>query len=212
MWEQMWSAGLGKGQKFDVGGPSQALCGELARMPKPTAALSALVPGCGRAYDALALARHGFERVVAVDISKTACVAAEKELAACGDPAAKRVEVLCADFFAMEGSYDFIWDCTFLCALDPSVRGQWASRSAKLLKPDGTLLSCVFPIFAEGASRGGPPYALSVALIRDLVEPVGLEAASIREDLPQDEQHRPGGMPGGGSGPRTALAAWRRRR
>merc|ERR1719161_787643 len=53
--------------------------------PEPTCRWEAmwkrgLVPGCGRAYDALALARHGFDRVVAVDIAPTAVKAAQSFL------------------------------------------------------------------------------------------------------------------------------------
>ena len=55
-----WAAGLGKGQAFDVGSPSATLISALSSMGPPLeSALTALVPGCGRAYDALALARHG---------------------------------------------------------------------------------------------------------------------------------------------------------
>ena len=59
-----------------------------------------------------------------------------------------------------------------------------------LLKPDGKLLTCIFPI---GAKAGGPPYALSVELLKSLLLPFGLAPVEIREDLPDDEQHRPGG-------------------
>ena len=76
-WERTWSAGLPKGTKFDVGAPSATLLAALATnayASKPQC--TALVPGCGRAYDALALAAHGFDRVVACDLAPTACDAA----------------------------------------------------------------------------------------------------------------------------------------
>ena len=203
----MWGAGLGKGQAFDVGKASQTLVAELSRSAyAPRPGLSALVPGAGRAYDALALAQHGFESVTALDLAPTACEAAREELkASTGDKIAERCSVQCADFFEFTGGpYDLIWDCTFLCALDPSVRVRWAQKTASLLKPGGTLLTCVFPICDK---VGGPPYAMSVDLFRSLLEPVGLEAVRVREDLSADEQHRPGGFQGSG-GPSTALAVW----
>ena len=62
-WEQLWAAdgGLPKGTRFDVAGVSLTLAAELARRADapPCAGRAALVPGCGRAYDALALAEHG---------------------------------------------------------------------------------------------------------------------------------------------------------
>ena len=38
-----------------------------------------------------------------------------------------------------------IYDCTFLCAIQPEMRQQWAAQHAALLKPDGELvtLMCV---------------------------------------------------------------------
>ena len=156
--------------------------------------MTAFVPGCGRAYDAIALAEHGFESVVALDLSPSACEAARQELDASTSPAASRVEIRCGDFLALtEQRFDFIWDCTFLCALDPSVRHQWASQMRSLLTPSGELLTCVFPIGAasmhvlralcdlkcSGEREGGPPYQMSVSLVRDLLEPIGLEAVPI---------------------------------
>lgn len=205
-WEQMWGSGLGKGQAFDVGGVSAALAGELARMSVPDPGSSAFVPGCGRAYDALALARHGFSSVVAMDLSPTAVARAQEELEASRDPAAGKVVLRCADFFEeVTESYDFIWDCTFLCALDPSVRDQWATQQKKLLKPGGTLLTCVFPICQK---VGGPPFAMSVPLVRDLLAPIGFKSVRIHE-CADGEKHNPGGGATLG-GPGTTLVAWQR--
>jgi len=205
-WEQSWSSGIPKGTAFDVGGPSATLLTALAT--NKYSGKTALVPGAGRAYDALAIAAHGFERVVACDLAPSACTAARTEIST--SEFAKCVEVVQADFFdeaELSGTYDLIWDCTFLCALDPSVRTRWAERTAALLKPDGALITCVFPI-APG-KQGGPPYALDVPLVRSLLEPVGLRAVEVRDPLPSEEAHRPGAL-GALGGPGTALAVWRR--
>ena len=34
------------------------------------------------------------------------------------------------DFFVHGGKYDFIWDCTFLCAIPPELRIAWAAKMA----------------------------------------------------------------------------------
>jgi SAM-dependent methyltransferase len=171
--------------------------------------MSALVPGCGRAHDALALAEHGFESVVAVDCSPAACDAARAELDASDSPAAARVHVRCVDFFALHSEsrrFDFIWDCTFLCALEPSVRQQWATATRALLAPTGTLLACVFPI---GERAGGPPFELSVPLVHGLLEPLGLEAVLVQDQLALEEQHRRPGDPLESVKERgTALMTW----
>jgi hypothetical protein len=52
----------------------------------------------------------------------------------------------CAIFVPAElGTFDVIYDCTFLCAIQPEMRQQWAAQHAALLKPDGELvtLMCV---------------------------------------------------------------------
>ena len=211
-WEALWAqdGGLPKGSRFDVAGPSLTLSAEMRRRPpmEATGGLTALVPGCGRAYDALALAEHGYDAVVAIDLSPAACEAAREELKASGSAAAGRVEVRCGDFFAIESgeTFDLIWDCTFLCALDPTVRERWAAQMRSLLAPQGELLTCVFPI---GDREGGPPYAMSVPLVRSLLEPCGLKAAAVKDDLPLEEQHRrPGDELSSVLARGTALVSW----
>lgn len=129
--------------------------------------------------------------MTALDLSQAAVAAARAHV---GD--APRVTVECGNFFDRVAThaavYDVIWDSTFLCALAPSARDAWADATVALLKPGGRLLQNVFPI-APG-KVGGPPYALDVPLVRALLEPRGLVAKEVREDLAADEQHVPGGL------------------
>ena len=61
-------------------------------------------------------------------------------------------------------------DLTFLCALDPSARKGWADQMRNLLADGGELLTCL-PI---GPREGGPPFAMSVDLVRSLWSPQAL--------------------------------------
>ena len=202
-WESVWSKGmlpwsksLEKGTKFDVGGPSQLLVEALKRIPKPEAGATALVPGCGRAYDAIALAQHGFEKVVAVDISKTACQAAEEEMRSASEVDSERVEITCADFFKFDHEpFDLVWDCTFFCALDPSMRADWAKKTMDLVKSGGALVTCIFPIF-RSPRKGGPPFAMTVDLMRETLLPIGFKEEFVDDELPDAAQHKPGGFTG----------------
>jgi len=201
-WEALWADGLAKGSRFDVAGVSRPLAAELSKRNHCVAGSpgmsSALIPGAGRAYDAIALAEHGFDSVTAVDLSPTACAAAREEIATYynadhGNSSSAAINVICADFFDLEGQYDFIWDNTFLCALDPSTRERWALKMKALLKPDtGELLTNVFPI---GDREGGPPFALSVPLVKSLLEPVGFQSTLVQDELPLEQQHRRPGDP-----------------
>jgi len=199
-WEELWADGLAKGSQFDAAGVSRPLAAELSKRNHVGSAsgMSALIPGAGRAYDAIALAEHGFDSVTAVDLSPTACAAARKEIATyynADDGNGSAINVICADFFDLEEGhqYDFIWDNTFLCALDPSTRERWALKMKALLKPKtGELITNVFPI---GDREGGPPFALSVPLVKSLLEPVGFQSTLVQDQLPLEQQHRRPGDP-----------------
>ena len=115
-----------------------------------------------------------------------------------------KIEVYHVDFFEIPDKFDFTWDCTLLCALDPSMRKKWAQKQKALLKEDGTLLSCIFPICEK---IGGPPCALSVPLVTDLLAPEGFAAVETRV-CEGAERHLPGAM-AGDDAPGTALVAWK---
>ena len=73
--------------------------------------------------------------------------------------------------------------------------------------PGGELLTCVFPI---GEREGGPPFAMSVPLVRALLEPVGFEATLVQDELPLEQQHRRPGDPLESVLTRgTALVSWK---
>jgi SAM-dependent methyltransferase len=144
----------------------------------------AFVPGCGRGYDATLLALRGFD-VVGLDIAPLGVAAAreyaarelaspspynfaageDRHAAALANPG--KAEFVCADFFdraweadvAAEDGFDFIYDYTFLCALLPEMRADWARRMAELLRPAGTLFCLEFPLYKDPALPG-PPWGL----------------------------------------------------
>ncbi|CAN0131527.1 unnamed protein product, partial [Hapterophycus canaliculatus] len=113
-----------------------------------------------------------------------------------------QVEFRSGDFFEFspeqEGKFDVILDYTFLCALDPSAREDWADHTVSLLHPDGELVTLIFPIVEK---EGGPPYALSESLVSNLLIPRGLKAVHL-EKLPPSLCHK---MREG----KTALGRWR---
>jgi hypothetical protein len=36
-----------------------------------------------------------------------------------------------------------VYDCTFLCAIDPTRRQEWAKQMSKLIRPGGEIVSLV---------------------------------------------------------------------
>jgi methyl halide transferase len=127
-----------------------------------------LVPGCGRGYSLRTFKEYFGSRadVLGIEISETAKTNCEKYLREQNSGAKCVVD----DFFSHEpngGLYDLAYDCTFLCAIQPTQRESWAERYSKLVKPGGKLISLVFPL---GDFEGGPPFALTPETVQDLVK------------------------------------------
>ncbi|KAI9039787.1 thiol methyltransferase [Aspergillus affinis] len=139
----------------------------------------ALVPGCGKGYDVVMLALHGFD-VYGLDVSATGVSTAKeyarRELASpqgynfgsvspvTKDDKIGQVTILQGDFFKSDWDdgmkFDLIYDYTFLCALHPSMRAQWASRMAELLSAEGHLVCLEFPLWKD-PKLPGPPWGLN---------------------------------------------------
>ncbi|XP_021889201.1 probable thiol methyltransferase 2 isoform X2 [Carica papaya] len=153
-WEKSWELGL---TPWDLGQPTPVVLHLQQGGALPNG--RALVPGCGTGYDVVAMASP--ERyVVGLDISENAIKKA-KEMSS-SSPNANCFAFLKEDFFTWCPSelFDLIFDYTFFCAIEPSMRSAWAKRMCKLLKPDGELITLMFPISDH---VGGPPYRVSVA-------------------------------------------------
>ncbi|KAK0387188.1 hypothetical protein NLU13_5501 [Sarocladium strictum] len=149
---------------------------------------TALVPGCGLGHDVLLLAARGYD-VWGVDGSGKALEGAkrrEEELKkreasgeleevfqVQGELGTERGDVhwVVADFFKDgwekglgaegSGSFDLIFDYTFLCALPPSARPLWSLRTTALLAhlPTSRLICLEFPI-GKPLDQSGPPWGL----------------------------------------------------
>ncbi len=181
-WESRWQSGH---TPWDAGAPApqlQALvdAGDLPRG-------RALIPGCGSGYDVLALAGPG-RSALGLEIAPTA-IARFRSLRDRAGIAPNRAEVIEADYFDFDPDrpFELIWDATFLCAIDPALRVDWARRAAELLGPGGQLVTLVFPVVAPPGQLGpgpheGPPYPLDPHDVRDLLaerfEPIDLRPAS----------------------------------
>jgi SAM-dependent methyltransferase len=112
-----------------------------------------LVPGCGSGYEIRAFDAAGWN-VLGLDFSRAAVDLARKVLGPVGERVPK------GDFFTHPldpGSFDLIYERTFLCALPPAAWPAYAERMAELLKSDGLL--CGFFFF--GPEEEPPPYPTS---------------------------------------------------
>ena len=205
----MWTKGIDVGQAFDCGSPSPALMQEIEAGRVPTG--RALVPGCGRGYDVFALADKD-RKAVGVELAEVAVQEARKCPTAGSCKAPENAEIIQGNFFDLDSleKYNFIYDYTFLCALDPSIRTDWAKKMADLCTPGGILMTLIFPIME--VKEGGPPFKVSLELVESLLTSVGFTKLQC-ELLPPSLCH-----PGRGDGsvanfdgsPLSGIGRWRR--
>ncbi|KAL1946954.1 hypothetical protein VTO73DRAFT_15058 [Trametes versicolor] len=153
-WDEAWKA---KVTPWDIGTMQLALkeLVEESGLSFPRSG-RALVPGCGRGFDAIYISKTLGLETVGYDISPTGIAAANDLKASVGTDAAN-VKFEVADFFALEDeAFDLVYDYTFFVAIHPSQRPQWATQMAKLVKPGGFLITLVYPI--KPYTDIGPPF------------------------------------------------------
>ncbi len=117
--------------------------------------LRILIPGCGRAYEGEYLWNKGFRNVHMLDWSRPALDDFSSRV-----PDFPRTNLFYADFFAHQGPYDLVVEQTFFCALDPSLREDYARHVHRLLKPGGYLVGLLFD---DPLNQDRPPFGGSSA-------------------------------------------------
>lgn len=123
---------------------------------------SIIVPGCGRGHEVIELARRGFE-VTAIDFASDPVNELNEQLAQTGQHA----RVLQQDIFQFKPDdlFDFVWEQTCLCAIDPQSRSDYERAVFTWLKPNGKLLV----LFAQtGRPDKGPPFHCDFDEMREL--------------------------------------------
>lgn len=117
-----------------------------------------LVLGCGKGYDAVLFAQHGFT-VTAVDFSPAA-IEATRRLA---QQSNVEIELVKEDLFdyslGLLEEFDYVVEYITYCAIDPMRRAEFASAVSSMLKRNGELLALFFPLDNR---PGGPPYAVAM--------------------------------------------------
>jgi SAM-dependent methyltransferase len=192
-WQEAWKA---RSTPWDAGASPPALQSLLGRDVVPRGRV--LVPGCGTGYDLATLARVDRE-VVGIDLAedaRAAFLAAHPRL-----PGSVIYEV--ADFFsyAPTEGFDFVWDYTFFCALDPDQRSAWAETMARLVNPNGVLATLLFPFEDPISGTQGPPWPINTELVRKHVKGAFVELEAI------EVEHSHSGREG-----KERLVLWRRRK
>ncbi|KAF9165248.1 hypothetical protein DFQ26_000406 [Actinomortierella ambigua] len=168
-WDKLWEKDI---HPWDNPTPSPALVEVIEQKPiKDQIPKSGrvLVPGCGRGVDVFYLGNEQ-RSAIGMDISPIAVQQCKDIRESKGIPAS-HADFMVADFFtheAPEGGYSLIYDYTFFCAIDPSLRAAWAKKMAEVIPSGGVLITLIFPLRAP--DEKGPPFYVTVDAYRSLLQ------------------------------------------
>lgn len=114
--------------------------------------LKILIPGAGNGYEAEYLFLKGFTNVFVLDIALTPLKNLKERL-----PDFPGEKLLQLDFFDLEDRFDMVWEQTFFCAIDPSMRMEYVVKMHGILKQTGKLAGLLFnfPLTETGPPFGG---------------------------------------------------------
>lgn len=135
-WNNLWLEG---DTGWDIGYPAPALIDYCKQYVDKDQRL--LIPGAGNAYEAEWLHENGFSNVTVIDIAPEAISNFHKRV-----PSFPKDNLVNANFFEHSGTYDVILEQTFFCALDPSLRPEYAEKMHELLATGGRLAGVLFNI------------------------------------------------------------------
>lgn len=117
--------------------------------------IAILIPGCGNAHEAEYLLENGFTDISLIDISELVVDELKYKLKKHIDDG--NLKIICGNFFDLIDKFGLIIEQTFFCAIDPSLRSNYASKMHSLLTPNGKVIGLLFsfPLTSEGPPFGG---------------------------------------------------------
>jgi SAM-dependent methyltransferase len=158
-WEKLYSEGQ---DGWELGEPSPPIATWLDSPSGPRGG-TAVVPGCGRGNEVIALAAHGVQ-TVGIDFAQQAITAGRAALKRAGLEA--RAELVQLDLFeaprTLGRRFDLAIEHTAFCAIDPTRRDEYVDVLADLLVPGGRVVG----LFYAHGREGGPPFTTDEAEVR----------------------------------------------
>ena len=169
-----WNASYDTGETpWDKGAPAPPLLEWLAQ-PGNCCDGDILVPGCGLGHDVRALAEaNPAAHLVGADIAPLAVERAEHY------PLVDKERYAVLDLFALpekhRGGFDWVFEHTCFCAINPARRADYVRAVAEALRPGGRLLAIFYlEPWATGETPppgGGPPFGVTVTELDSLFAP-----------------------------------------
>lgn len=128
------------------------------------------VLGCGVGHESMLLAEYGFI-VTAIDFAPSAIQATTQKFKKAGI-LGKTGFVVQRDIFSLQdfyGSFDYVFEHTCFCAINPRRRNLYAYTVRDLLKPKGKLIALWWTF--ERRVGEGPPFPSTKSEIFDIFSP-----------------------------------------
>ena len=161
-WERLYDS---REDGWELRTPSPPLAAHLKKSPPSRGTVAVL--GCGRGHDCRLLAKAGYQ-VWGFDFASQA-IREARDLAG---KEGLEISFEQRDIFDLArdyaGFFDGIWEYTCFCAIDPARRPEYVRLVRSILKPEGWLLACFYPL-REGTD--GPPFPTSKAELQRLFLP-----------------------------------------
>jgi methyl halide transferase len=110
---------------------------------------SILIAGCGQAHEAAYLLSLGFKNITLVDVSEVLVSQLQQTFKN------TNVKIYHKNIFEFTGQFDFIFEQTLFCAIEPKLRATYVNTMYNLLKPTGKLVGVLFGVHFE---KAGPPF------------------------------------------------------
>lgn len=144
-WNQKY---LNNEHKWDIGYVSTPLKEYFEQLENKE--LRILIPGCGNSYEAEFLYNKGFKNISVIDFSDIALNNLKQRV-----PNFPEANLICEDFFDLNGSFDLVIEQTFFCAIHPSRRKKYSEKVYDLLLDSGKLVGLLFD---DSFNSDHPPF------------------------------------------------------
>ena len=177
-WEERYQA---SDMPWDKGEASPGLVDFLAAYPELERG-TVCVPGCGTGHDVRAWAKAGFD-TVGYDIAPSAVQLGRQRTAAAGLTARFELGDFLKDFPPL--LFDWVFEHTLFCAIDPRDRDDYAKAVLRWLKPAGNYLAVNYLI----PGTDGPPFGTTR---EELMKRFSPHFELLAESVPRSYPNRTG--------------------
>lgn len=98
-----------------------------------------LIPGGGNSYEAEYLFNNDFKNIFVVDLSEAPLKNIQKRV-----PNFPSSNLINANFFDLNDTFDLVIEQTFFCAINPDLRSKYATKMNAILSEKGKLVGLLF--------------------------------------------------------------------